>query len=56
MLMCREPSAEELEAYFGLEPEQIAQIVLLLLVQEGAQKRLGAILSRSEQLPVKPAA
>ncbi len=56
LMRCCEPPAEELEAYFGLKPEEIAQIVLLLLMQEGAQQRLGALLSSSEQLPVKPAA
>ena len=56
MLMRREPPAEDLEAYFGLEPEEIAQIVLLLLMQEGVRQRLSAILSHSEQPPLKPAA
>jgi hypothetical protein len=56
MLMRREPSAEELEAYFGLEPQQIAQIALLLLMEEGVRQRLSALLSGFEQLPVKPAA
>jgi hypothetical protein len=54
MLMRREPPAEELEAYFGLEPEQIAQIVLLMLMQEGVQQRLSALLILEQ--PVKPAA
>jgi hypothetical protein len=56
MLMRREPPAEELGAYFGLEPEQIAQIVVLLLMQEGVRQRLTALLSGFEKLPVKPAA
>jgi hypothetical protein len=57
MLMRRcEPPAEELEAYLGLRPEEIVQIVLLLLMQEGAQQRLHTLLPHSDQLPVKPAA
>jgi hypothetical protein len=44
MLMRCDPSAEELEAYFGLEPEQIAQIVLLLLMQTNIQQKLNAVL------------
>jgi hypothetical protein len=56
MLMRGEPASEEIAAYFGLEPEQVAQIVLLLLIQEGVQQRLSALLSGIEQLPVKPAA
>jgi hypothetical protein len=51
-----EPPAEELEAYIGLKPEEIAQIVVLLLMQEGAQQRLSALLSHSELSPMKPAA
>jgi hypothetical protein len=56
MLMRCEPPAEELEAYFGLKPDEIAQIVLLLLMQEGVQQRLSAALSRFDQSPLKPAA
>jgi hypothetical protein len=48
MLMRREPPAEELGAYFGLKPEEVAEIVLLLLVQEGVEQKLNAVLSRSE--------
>jgi hypothetical protein len=56
MLMRREPPAEELEAYLGLKPEEIAQIVLLLLMQESVGERLHALLSQSSQSPLKPAA
>lgn len=57
MLMRRcESPAEELAAYLGLKPEEISQIVLLLLVEEGVQQRLRALLPHSEPLPVKPAA
>jgi hypothetical protein len=49
-----EPSAADLEAYFQLTPEQIAQIVLLLLLEEGARDRLRAVLSGTEQLPPQP--
>ena len=56
MLMRGEPTAEELAAYFGLEPEQIGQIVLLLMMQEGVQQRLRALLSQPGPLPLKPAA
>jgi hypothetical protein len=55
MLMRCEPPAEELEACFGLKPEEIAQIVLLLLMQEGVRQRLSAILACSDQ-PLTPAA
>jgi hypothetical protein len=56
MLIRREPPAEELEAYLGLKPEEIAQIVLLLLMREGAQQKLSALVSDRDQLPQKPAA
>jgi hypothetical protein len=49
-----EPPAEQLEAYLVLKQEQIVQIVLLLLMQEGASDRLQAFLSRSEQLDSQP--
>jgi hypothetical protein len=56
MLMRREPPAEELEAYLGLKPEEIAQIALLLLMQDSVGERLHALLSQSGQSPLKPAA
>jgi hypothetical protein len=49
-----EPPAEELEAYSQLKKEQIAQIVLLLLLEEGARGRLRAFLSYPEQLSPEP--
>ena len=54
MLMRREPPADELGAYFGLKPEEVAQIVLLLLIQEGVEQKLNAVLaapSRSWKAP-----
>jgi len=56
MLTRREPPAEELEAYLGLKTEEVAQIVLLLLMQESVGERLHALLSQSGQSPLKPAA
>ena len=56
MLMRREPPAEELAPYFGLKPEEIAQIVLLLLVQQNVQRTLSALLSHSDRSPRNPAA
>jgi hypothetical protein len=49
-----DPSAADLEAYFQLTNEQIARIVLLLLLEEGARDGRLAVLSGTEQLPSEP--
>jgi hypothetical protein len=49
MLMRREPPAEELAAYLGLKPEEIEQIVLLLLMQQGVQQKLSAPVAYGDQ-------
>ena len=38
-----EPTSEELEAYLRLKQEEIAQIVLLLLMEEGVRDRLSGL-------------
>jgi len=47
-----QPTTEQLAAYLGLKREEIAQIVLLLLMEEGARQRLGTLLSSSNQFNV----
>jgi hypothetical protein len=49
-----EPTPEELEACLGLTHEEIAQMVLLLLMQESAEKQLQGFLSRHEQSSPQP--
>jgi hypothetical protein len=48
-----EPTAEELAAYLGLKPEEIAQIVLLLLVRQGVQQKLSALVAYGDRMPQK---
>jgi hypothetical protein len=46
-----EPTSEELEAYLRLKQEEIAQIVLLLLMEEGARSRLSGFFYAPSNCP-----
>ena len=46
--------AEELEVYSQLKKEQIAQIALLLMLEEGARRRVRALLSYPDKLSPEP--
>lgn len=47
----REPLSEELEAYLRLTQDEIAKIVLLLLMEEGARSRLSGFFYAPSNCP-----
>jgi hypothetical protein len=49
------PTAEQLEAYLDLKPEDVARLVLLLLLEERLRGHLGAFVSPPQQLAAEPA-
>ena len=49
-----EPLTEELEAYLRLSQDEIAEIVLLLLMEEGCAFSAQRLFSRAEQLSPQP--
>jgi hypothetical protein len=52
MLMPRpEPLSEELEAYLCLKQDEIAKVVLLLLVEEGVRERLSGLFHAPSNCP-----
>jgi hypothetical protein len=49
-----EPAPEHLDAYTHLSKQEIARLVLCLLIEERLVERLAAFRSRPEQLPAQP--
>lgn len=54
MVAPREPTPEELEAYMGLSSQDIARLVLCLLMEEALRSQLSAFRSGPEELTSEP--